>query len=145
MAMHMPISWCSMSVIQYGCHIQCHAELHGQSSAQAGNASCSTLLVILLGLSKLCCNRFQQDTGSQMAMAERCRTALRPCPQFHHIYIDCALFHSATAAVYVAGVVVIAASNRPEALDPALRRPGRFDRELEVGVPSPAARSHILR
>ena len=40
---------------------------------------------------------------------------------------------------------MIAASNRPEALDPALRRPGRFDRELEVGVPSPAARSHILR
>ena len=44
-----------------------------------------------------------------------------------------------------AGVVVIAASNRPEALDPALRRPGRFDRELEVGVPSPAARADILR
>ncbi|KAA6418217.1 MAG: Cam interacting protein [Trebouxia sp. A1-2] len=44
-----------------------------------------------------------------------------------------------------AGVVVIAATNRPEALDSALRRPGRFDRELEVGVPSPAARAHILR
>ena len=50
-----------------------------------------------------------------------------------------------TAAACVAGVVVIAASNRPEALDPALRRPGRFDRELQIGVPSPAARSHILR
>ena len=55
------------------------------------------------------------------------------------------LLLSTTAAAYNAGVVVIAASNRPEALDPALRRPGRFDRELEVGVPSPAARSHILR
>lgn len=44
-----------------------------------------------------------------------------------------------------AGVVVIAATNRPEALDSALRRPGRFDRELEVGVPSPPARAHILR
>ncbi len=44
-----------------------------------------------------------------------------------------------------AGVVVIAATNRPEALDSALRRPGRFDRELEVGVPSPTARAHILR
>ena len=42
-------------------------------------------------------------------------------------------------------VVVVAATNRPEALDPALRRPGRFDREVEVGVPSPAARADILR
>ena len=42
-------------------------------------------------------------------------------------------------------MVVVAATNRPEALDPALRRPGRFDRELEVGVPSPAQRAAILR
>lgn len=44
-----------------------------------------------------------------------------------------------------ASCVVIAATNRPEALDSALRRPGRFDRELEVGVPSPADRADILR
>ena len=43
------------------------------------------------------------------------------------------------------GVVVIAATNRVAALDPALRRPGRFDRELEVAVPSPAERLDILR
>ena len=42
-------------------------------------------------------------------------------------------------------VVVVAASNRREALDAALRRPGRFDREVEVGVPSPAERAEILR
>jgi ATP-dependent 26S proteasome regulatory subunit len=42
-------------------------------------------------------------------------------------------------------VVVVTATNRPGALDPALRRPGRFDRELEVGVPSPAQRAAILR
>ncbi|KXZ42822.1 hypothetical protein GPECTOR_116g354 [Gonium pectorale] len=41
-------------------------------------------------------------------------------------------------------VVVIAATNRPDALDPALRRPGRLERELEVGVPSAAARLEIL-
>lgn len=43
------------------------------------------------------------------------------------------------------GVLVIAATNRPGSLDPALRRPGRFDRELEVGVPSPEDRLDILR
>lgn len=41
--------------------------------------------------------------------------------------------------------MVIAATNRPEAVDSALRRPGRFDRELEIGVPSPAGRTEILR
>ncbi|NPA38674.1 MAG: CDC48 family AAA ATPase [Candidatus Nanohaloarchaeota archaeon] len=42
-------------------------------------------------------------------------------------------------------VVVIGATNRPDALDPALRRPGRFDREIEVGVPSVEGRKEILQ
>lgn len=33
-----------------------------------------------------------------------------------------------------AGIVVIGATNRPNALDEALRRPGRFDREVEIGM-----------
>jgi transitional endoplasmic reticulum ATPase len=41
-------------------------------------------------------------------------------------------------------VVVIAATNRPNALDPALRRPGRFDREIEIGVPDQEGRLEIL-
>jgi cell division protease FtsH len=41
-------------------------------------------------------------------------------------------------------VVVIAATNRPESLDPALLRPGRFDRRLVVGVPDRAGREQIL-
>ena len=41
-------------------------------------------------------------------------------------------------------VIVIGATNRPNAIDPALRRPGRFDRELEIGVPDRAARKEIL-
>src|SRR5687767_602869 len=41
-------------------------------------------------------------------------------------------------------VVVIAATNRPEALDEALRRPGRLDREIVVGVPDEAGRREIL-
>ena len=43
------------------------------------------------------------------------------------------------------GVVCVATSNRPDAIDRALRRPGRFDREIEVGVPGPAQRRDILR
>ncbi|KAJ1723780.1 AAA+-type ATPase [Coemansia erecta] len=41
-------------------------------------------------------------------------------------------------------VVVIGATNRPDSIDPALRRPGRFDREIEVPVPSPESRLRIL-
>src|SRR6266851_4062092 len=42
------------------------------------------------------------------------------------------------------GVVVLAATNRPDALDPALRRPGRFDREVSVPLPDRAERRDIL-
>ncbi|MDM7933831.1 MAG: CDC48 family AAA ATPase [Methanothrix sp.] len=42
-------------------------------------------------------------------------------------------------------VVVIGATNRPDALDPALRRPGRFDREIEIGVPNRQSRLEILQ
>lgn len=41
-------------------------------------------------------------------------------------------------------VMVIAATNRPNSLDPALRRPGRFDREVEIGIPSATDRKDIL-
>ena len=41
-------------------------------------------------------------------------------------------------------VVVIAATNRPDSIDPALRRPGRLDREVEIGVPDRDGREQIL-
>jgi transitional endoplasmic reticulum ATPase len=41
-------------------------------------------------------------------------------------------------------VVVIGATNRPDSLDPALRRPGRFDREIEIGVPNKESRLEVL-
>ncbi|TLY08200.1 MAG: CDC48 family AAA ATPase [Thaumarchaeota archaeon] len=42
-------------------------------------------------------------------------------------------------------LVVIGATNRPNALDPALRRPGRFDREIEIGIPDDRGRLEILQ
>lgn len=41
-------------------------------------------------------------------------------------------------------VIVLGATNRPESIDPALRRPGRFDREIEIGVPNAEGRHEIL-
>lgn len=41
-------------------------------------------------------------------------------------------------------VVIIGATNRPDSIDPALRRPGRFDREIEIGVPDQEERLEIL-
>jgi len=43
------------------------------------------------------------------------------------------------------GVVVLAATNRPEVLDPALLRPGRFDRQVEIPLPNQAERAAILK
>lgn len=42
-------------------------------------------------------------------------------------------------------VIVIGATNRPNSIDPALRRPGRFDREIELGVPDRDSRKEILQ
>lgn len=41
-------------------------------------------------------------------------------------------------------IIVIGATNRPDSVDPALRRPGRFDREIEIGVPDKEGRLEIL-
>ena len=43
------------------------------------------------------------------------------------------------------GIIVIAATNRPDVLDPALLRPGRFDRQVTVGLPDKRAREEILK
>ena len=43
------------------------------------------------------------------------------------------------------GVIVIAATNRPDVLDPALLRPGRFDRQVVVGLPDVRGREQILK
>jgi cell division protease FtsH len=43
------------------------------------------------------------------------------------------------------GIIIIAATNRPDILDPALLRPGRFDRQIMVGIPDVKAREEILK
>lgn len=60
------------------------------------------------------------------------RSCVAESPADHHISSDLA-----TNAEHVS---VIAATNRPDSLDPALRRAGRFDREIEMGVPGIEAR-----
>jgi len=44
----------------------------------------------------------------------------------------------------MAPVIVIGATNRPDSLDPALRRAGRFDHEIEMGVPSAEGREALV-
>ncbi len=43
------------------------------------------------------------------------------------------------------GIIMIAATNRPDILDPALLRPGRFDRQIVVGVPDVKGREEVLK
>lgn len=43
------------------------------------------------------------------------------------------------------GIIMIAATNRPDILDPALLRPGRFDRQIVVGAPDVKGREAILK
>ena len=43
------------------------------------------------------------------------------------------------------GIIVIAATNRPDVLDPALLRPGRFDRQVVLGLPDVRGREQILK
>lgn len=44
-----------------------------------------------------------------------------------------------------AHVIVMAATNRPNSIDPALRRFGRFDREVDIGIPDATGRLEVLR
>ncbi len=43
------------------------------------------------------------------------------------------------------GIIIIAATNRPDVLDPALLRPGRFDRQVTVSLPDVKGREEILK
>lgn len=60
----------------------------------------------------------------------------------HCIFV---LFLDLNYADHGDGILVIGATNRPDSIDPALRRAGRFDREVCLGIPNVHARKQILK
>ena len=83
----------------------------------------------------------------QREMERRIVTQLMTCmDQFHQNIGSGSSDLDAESAEKKPGyVIVIGATNRPDAVDQALRRPGRFDREISLGVPDENARKQILK
>ncbi|XP_050206070.1 cell division control protein 48 homolog C [Mercurialis annua] len=82
----------------------------------------------------------------QREMERRIVTQLMTCmDEFHRLVQPDSLNSDSESTNQNPGyVLVIGATNRPDAIDPALRRPGRFDREIRLGVPDENARVEIL-
>ncbi|CAN0914705.1 Cell division control protein 48 homolog C [Linum grandiflorum] len=82
----------------------------------------------------------------QREMERRIVTQLLTCMDEYHKLMEPADDNSKSDSTEQRSgyVLVIAATNRPDAIDSALRRPGRFDREIMLGVPDEDARVHIL-
>ncbi|KAG2608905.1 hypothetical protein PVAP13_4KG006600 [Panicum virgatum] len=83
----------------------------------------------------------------QREMERRIVTQLMTCmDQFHqNIGAGSSDLDAESAEKKPGYVIVIGATNRPDAVDQALRRPGRFDREISLGVPDENARKQILK
>ncbi|KAF2284619.1 hypothetical protein GH714_028230 [Hevea brasiliensis] len=82
----------------------------------------------------------------QREMERRIVTQLMTCmDEYHRLILPAnANSDSESSNKKPGNVLVIGATNRPDAIDPALRRPGRFDREIRLGVPDENARVEIL-
>ncbi|GAB2277712.1 Cell division control protein 48 C [Dionaea muscipula] len=82
----------------------------------------------------------------QREMEKRIVTQLMTCMDESHKFVRAAKesVNSDSPDCMPGYVLVIGATNRPDAVDPALRRPGRFDREIVLGVPDENARAEIL-
>ncbi|GAB2277713.1 hypothetical protein Dimus_012416 [Dionaea muscipula] len=82
----------------------------------------------------------------QREMEKRIVTQLMTCMDESHKFVraDKESVNSDSPDCTPGYVLVIGATNRPDAVDPALRRPGRFDREIVLGVPDENARAEIL-
>ena len=81
----------------------------------------------------------------QREMERRIVTQLMTCMDEFHRNIGGDDSDAASSEKNPGYVIVIGATNRPDAVDQALRRPGRFDREIYLGVPDETARNQILR
>ena len=88
-----------------------------------------TLLTLLDGMDSTSASNHQQD-HQPSSSSNPSSSSSNPTPSTQHS---------------TSRVVILAATNRPNALDPALRRPGRFDREIEIPIPNEAGRNEILR
>ena len=65
-------------------------------------------------------------------------------PLTDHLFTCFASLLDLHSSAEEARVVVIGATNRPDAIDPALRRAGRFDREISLGIPNQQARERCV-
>ncbi|CAN6311952.1 unnamed protein product [Urochloa humidicola] len=81
----------------------------------------------------------------QREMERRIVTQLMTCMDEFHQNNGCDDSDADSSENNPGYVIVIGATNRPDAVDQALRRPGRFDREIYLGVPDENARNQILR
>jgi ribosome biogenesis ATPase len=81
----------------------------------------------------------------QREMERRIVTQLMTCMDEFHQNIGGGDSNADSSEKKPGYIIVIGATNRPDAVDQALRRPGRFDREISLGVPDENARKQILK
>lgn len=112
-------------------------------SAAAEAATGKLVIVFLDEVDALCPRRGTGGSSNQheSRVVAQLLTLLDGAAAVDHPTID----ETSSGAARAGRVVVLAATNRPNALDPALRRPGRLDREVAISVPDAAQRADILR
>jgi len=106
-------------------------------------------IVFLDEMDALCPRRFTQGArvgaaGSSNPVTARLVAQLLTLMDGVQHKVEAAAAAGGRAAAF-GRVVVVGATNRPDAIDPALRRPGRFDREVRIDIPNADARLQILR
>ncbi|CAM9721316.1 unnamed protein product, partial [Phaeothamnion confervicola] len=129
------------------------------SLARAAAAACGVAVIAVNGPELV--SRFVGESEAALRRIFQRAAAVAPClVVFDEIDALCPRRDAAASAVErrivstllslldgvdaLGQVAIIACTNRPQALDPALRRPGRLDREIEVGVPDAGGREEIL-
>lgn len=117
-------------------------------AAAAEAAAGQLVLVFLDEVDALCPRRGSGGSGSNQHEARvvaQLLTLLDGAAAIDEPGADAAAGGDSSSRQQQGRLVVVAATNRPNALDPALRRPGRLDREVAISVPDAAQRADILR